>query len=381
MNRGQQFAVGMEINVRQRGVCGMESKMKKKIALVMAAMLAAGVLGGCGSKDANKTDDSTVLKDMAVEQYVTLGEYKGLEVAVDAPVVDQSQVDALVKSAYSQYVTSENGGITDRAVEVGDTVNIDYEGKKDGIAFQGGTAQGYNLTIGSGQFIDGFEDGLVGVMPGDTVDLDLTFPEVYQSADLAGQAVVFTVTVNYIVSDEMNDDVIAAMGIDGVNTVDEFRQYANDYLESNLKYNYDSQVQNEVMNAFMANCVFSEVPEKLAANYEAVIRDNVMQQAESYGMEAETYVQQAYNEDLETWVKESATEAAKQNIAFQAVANAENLGVDDEELNTTMQEYATNAGYETVEEFIGDNSIEDYRDYLMYQKVMDFLVQNAVVNN
>lgn len=356
--------------------------MKKKIALVMAAMLAAGVLGGCGNKDANKTDDSTVLKDMAVEQYVTLGEYKGLEVTVDAPVVDQSQVDALVSSAYSQYVTADDGGITDRAVEVGDTVNIDYEGKKDGVAFQGGTAQGYNLTIGSGQFIDGFEDGLVGVMPGETVDLNLTFPEVYkQSSDLAGQAVVFTVTVNYIVSTEMSDDVIVSMGIDGVSTVDEFRQYAYDYVESNLKYNYDSQVQNEVMNAFMANCVFSEVPAKLAENYEAVIRDNVMQQAESYGMEAETYVQQAYNEDLETWVKESATEAAKQNIAFQAVANAENLGVDDEELNTTMQEYATNAGYETVEEFIGDNSIEDYRDYLMYQKVMDFLVQNAVVNN
>ena len=110
--------------------------MKKKIALVMAAVLAAGVLGGCGNTDKNTTEDGTVLKDMAVEKYVTLGEYKGLEVSVDAPVVDQSQVDSLMSSAYSQYVTKENGGITDRAVEVGDTVNIDYEGKKDGVAFQ-----------------------------------------------------------------------------------------------------------------------------------------------------------------------------------------------------------------------------------------------------
>ena len=92
-------------------------------------------------------------------------------------------------------------------VESGDTVNIDFEGKKDGVAFDGGTSQGYNLTIGSGSFIDGFEDGLIGVNVGDTVDLNLTFPEGYQNADLAGQDVVFTVTVNFICASNSSEMV------------------------------------------------------------------------------------------------------------------------------------------------------------------------------
>ena len=165
-----------------------------------------------------------------VEQYVTLGEYKGLQVTVTEPAVDDATLETELESVYFANVTAENGGITDRAVAEGDTINLDYEGKKDGVAFSGGTAAGASLTIGSGQFIAGFEEGLVGVKPGETVDLDLTFPEEYHSADLAGQAVVFTVTVNYIQPTEMEDSVVAGMGIDNVTNLEELKQNVYDEL-------------------------------------------------------------------------------------------------------------------------------------------------------
>ena len=349
--------------------------MKKKKISILAAALTTVMLTGCGNLSAQP------LRDMAVEKYVTLGNYKELQVTVDPISVDDSEVEMLANNAYYSYVTVETGGITDRAVEVGDTVNIDYVGKKDGVAFDGGTAQGYNLTIGSGQFIDGFEDGLIGVMPGETVDLDLSFPENYGSADLAGQAVVFTVTANFIVPDSMeNDTVVETMGIDGVNTVEELRQYAYDYLYSNAEYTYNVSLENAVLNEFMNSCIFKELPKAIIDKYQEMAREGITQQAASYGMDADTFAQMANGTDLDTFVSEYSVEAAKQDFALQAVANLENLNMDDEELNATLLEYANNAGFDTIEEFIGEDSIEDYRDYLVCEKALAFLVENAVVN-
>lgn len=350
--------------------------MKKKLVSILAVLTAVGMMTGCGNSDADKA-----LKDMNVDKYVTLGEYKGLEVSVDPISVADSDVESLMTGAYSNYVTAENGGIVDRAVAVGDTANIDYVGTKDGVAFDGGTAQGSNLTIGSGQFIDGFEDGLVGVMPGETVDLNLTFPENYHSTDLAGQEVVFTVTVNYIVPTDMQDEVVATMGIENVTTVEQLRQYAYDYLYSNAENTYNTRVENAVLDAFMNSCVFNEIPQDVIDKYAEMAKEGIDMQAQSYGMDAETFVSQAYGMEYEAFVEEYSQEASKQDIALQAVANKENLNMSDEELNATLQEYATNAGYETVEEFIGEADPQTYRDYLVCEKVLDFLVENAVVNN
>lgn len=348
--------------------------MNKKAITMLTALLAAGILAGCGS-DADKA-----LKDMNVDKYVTIGEYKGLEVTTDPIVVDDSELQSLVDNVYYNNFKLENGGITDRAVENGDIVNIDYEGKKDGVAFEGGTAQGSILNIGSGQFIDGFEEGLIGVAPGATVDLDLTFPESYGSPELAGQAVVFTVTVNFIVPKEMQDAVVAKIGIEGVGTVEELRQYAYDYLYSNEESSYNSTVQNAVMDAFMQNCVFEEMPQNMVEKYETVARESIAAQAQSYGIDNDTFTNYFYQTDFETFVTTYSAEAVKQDVALQAVANRENLNIDDEELNTTLLEYANNAGYDTVEEYVGDTSLEDYREYLLYEKVLQFLVENANVN-
>jgi len=134
-----------------------------------------------------------------------------MTVTVYKPEAEDEDIEQYINDALLK------GYITDRAVENGDVVNLDYEGKKDGVAFEGGTAKGYDLEIGSGLFIPGFEEKLVGVMPGETVDLDLTFPEGYDEPSLAGQPVVFTVTVNGIAESisyaDVTDADLARLGL------------------------------------------------------------------------------------------------------------------------------------------------------------------------
>ena len=154
---------------------------KRLIAAATVCALAVSVIG-CGSNSGSVNK----IRSYDVEKYVTLGDYDGMEVEVagDFEVSDEDVVD-YINGMLSYYPSYED---TDKqTVEDGDCVNIDYEGKKDGVAFDGGTAQGYVLEIGSGTFIDGFEDGVIGMKTGETKDLNLKFPDSYQSTDLAGK--------------------------------------------------------------------------------------------------------------------------------------------------------------------------------------------------
>ena len=161
--------------------------MKKKLAMLVAGTLAASMLlSGCSSNDASN-------------DYVTVGGYKGIEVDdVEEPAeVTDDDVNNYIEAVRNQYATSEQ--ITDRGVIAGDTVNIDFVGKIDGEAFDKGSAEGYDLQIGSGSFIDGFEDSIIGHTPGETFDWNGKFPDDYSNnPDLAGKDVTFTITVNYI---------------------------------------------------------------------------------------------------------------------------------------------------------------------------------------
>lgn len=356
--------------------------MKKKLIALITAALVTGVFAGCG-----KSGD-VALKDMDVDKYVTLGEYKGLEVSMTPVKVDDEELEYYMNDFYIGGIAYARGveiddGITDRAVETGDTVYIDYVGKKDGVAFDGGTAEGFYLNIGSGQFIDGFEEGLVGVMPGDTVDLNLTFPESYDNAELAGADVVFTVTVNYIHPEGYKDELIqaftSAVGMTDITNTEEMRQYIYDYLYNSKQQEYDYYLSREVMNAFMNICEFGEIPQEFVEKYENAARSSVESGAEASGMTEDTYAQYYYGCTLDELI-ESIPETVKENIAFQAVANRENLNISDEELNETLLSYAQSYGYSTVEEYVGENSLEDYREYFMKNKVLTFLTDNAVIN-
>lgn len=349
--------------------------MKKKLIGALAAVMVAGMLSGCGE------EETTVLKDMDVDKYVTLGEYKGLPVNVETINVTQEDIDTWVDQVYFNALEPGFGGITDRAVKEGDTISIDYVGKENGVAFSGGTASGQSLTIGSGMFIDGFEEGLIGVVPGETVDLNLTFPENYHSADMAGKAVVFTVTVNFIVPEEKDDNLIAMMGMEDVYTEEDLIDFAESYLNAYAEQTNSSNIRNAVMDAFMQTCVFSEVPENYVEKHATATRNTITLEAANTGTDVDTFTNYYYGMDMETYIATYTEPTAKLYIALQAVANKENLNVTDEELDAVLLEQSQAAGYETIEDYIGDSSKEDLREYVMYDKVWKFLADNAVVKN
>jgi len=377
--------------------------MKKKLVCMLAGMLAVGMLSGCGADGAG--EESTVAENSVVQsdenvasseatdiassvvaldaaKYVTLGDYKGLAVTVAPASVDDATLESQMESKYFSYVTAENGGITDRAVAEGDTVIIDYEGKKDGVAFAGGTAQGQSLAIGSGQFIAGFEEGLVGVMPGDTVDLNLTFPTEYHSADLAGQAVVFTVTVHYIMPTEMDEAIIAKMGIPGVSNLEDLKQSVYDELLAQAEASYATEVEYKVVEALVNNCTFTELPAEEVERCVANVKTNIEMNASYYGLDGATMAAYFYGAtDYDAFLQEQGENGLKQELAIQAVADNENLNVTDEELDAMLLETAQMYGLSSVEELIGETDKNEYRSYLLYDKVSTFLVENAAVSN
>lgn len=319
------------------------------------------------------------LSGINVADYVTLGEYKGVEVSVDAPVVTDEYLDSYIDYVLqSNMVTTE---ITDRPVEEGDIVNIDYEGKIDGVAFDGGTAQGYDLTIGSGTFIDGFEDGLIGAETGETVDVNVTFPENYQGEEVAGKDAVFTVTVNSISVEtlpELTDEFVQGLDV-GVNTVEEYRQYAYDLLMEEEQATHDSNAEIAVLEAVMAGSQIQDPPEDMTNRYYNRIIDNMTYYASLYGYDLETFLSmQGTSEDA---IRESAVQAGQEIIVMQAIADAEGLSVTNEELDAEIETNAGSLGYDDVEEYRASLDVEGYREYMMSEKVLNFLLENAVVTD
>lgn len=348
----------------------------RKIACgAVSVLLAAGLLVGCGS------EEDLPLAQLNTDKYVTVGDYRNLTVSVTQPKADDEYTEQVMLSVYINSISADNGGIKDRTVEVGDTVNIDYVGKMDGEPFANGADTGALLTIGSGQFIDGFEDGLIGVMPGDTVDLEISFPDpYYNNLDLSGQPVVFTVTVNFILPvvegiEDMQDEVVPALEIEGVSTVEEFRQYVFEYLDEL----YTSSVQSAVIQQLLAQCEFKSLPEHLLEQSKESLNINLLNAIAEAGITADEFAY--YNGmTISEYVETYAPAGVKQRLAFQAVANKEGLTVDDEELQDKMEEYAADNGYGSVEQLIAENSLEDLRNYFMSLKVLDLLVENAQVN-
>ena len=312
-----------------------------------------------------------------------------MAVSLTKPTVTDTDVDSYITSILSSYGGKEEFAIMDRAVEEGDTVNINYSGKLDGVAFEGGTddsEEGTNLGIGSNTFIDGFEEGLIGVMPGETVDLNLTFPENYSSEDLAGKETVFTVTVNGIAPtlDDLTDEMAAKLNEETA-TVAAYKESVlamlTEEAETEFESSYDSYVEDALIQKLVEECTYAELPEEVVTKYKTSIENSMAQSAAMYGMDLESYVAAAYGVSYEEFENEMVTWAensAKQAMAFQAIANRESLNIDDAKLTEELEVYAQNYGYESADE-LGADVAEDYREYLMFMSVMDYLKENAQV--
>ena len=349
--------------------------MKRLAAIMMTVSMMAAALTGCGASEDN-------LSSIDLEKYVTsLGEYKGLELSAAKTEVTDEYIESYIDYMLMNY--PELVEVTDRAVALGDVVNIDYVGKKDGVAFEGGTAQGYELAIGSGTFIEGFEDGLVGANKGDVVDLNLTFPEEYHSEELAGADVVFTVTVNSIneqKTPELTDEFVKQFECE---TVDEFRESVKISLEDSANATYTNELQTQVIDILTANCEFSdELPEELYNYYKGQITANFENYATQYGVDLETFVTSYYGTTMDEFnaqIEDGAASSTRQAMACALIAQKEGIEVTDEELNTKIEENYANFVYESVDAYKEAENEEDYRDYLLTGKVLNFLVENAVV--
>lgn len=347
--------------------------MKKKIAILLCTLLTAGALGGCGN-------EGEVLSELKTEKYVTLGEYKGMEVAMP----DRATIVEEYKQNYINYELSNHAEWVpikeERPAQLGDMVNIDYEGKKDGVAFEGGTSAGFDLELGSHSFIDGFEDGLVGVKAGETKDLNLTFPEEYHAPELAGAAVVFTVTVNSIMEKrlpELTDAFVQELGGD-YSTVEEFEAYVTESAEQT----YEDNLEAQLVNTLMAACTFEEPPKAMVDQYYDRAVGKLSRVAAASGMSLETLLTTYYGttmEDFEAEARAGAVISCQEAIMMQAVANAEGITVSQEEIDAALEEAAAANNYASVAALKADMGDDNYEDYVMCDKVLEVLKEQAVI--
>lgn len=329
-----------------------------------------------GSMDVATAEIKT--EDYVADSTVELGDYEGIELKVSEVVVTDEDVDEQIKQ-----VLEANAEYTevDRAAKEGDQVNIDYSGKKDGIAFDGGTAEGFDLTLGSHSFIDGFEEGLVGTKAGDKKALDLTFPESYHAEDLAGQAVVFDVTVNAVkekVLPELNEEFIAKVSPD-TPTVEEYRESVRKTLvetaeNTNLSREYQDVIAHlkEVSKVVPATKLVDDL-------YNQQINRAIIT-ASNYGLDLGSYVSYVYGMDEDGFKSELRSECqdmAEVRLLYNAVAEKEGITVEDQDL----EEVAVSLGYESYAAMIEQAQVSEelVKNEALGRKVLDTIIEKANV--
>ncbi len=305
--------------------------------------------------------------------YVKVGEYKGLQVVLEPIEIAADDIETAVNGE----IVARELYDTEGTVEDGDVVNIDYEGKKDGVAFDGGTAAGYDLEIGSGTFIDGFEEGLIGVSAGEETTLALTFPEDYQSEELAGQDVEFTVKVNFIMP-ELTDDLASSLSDGAYSTAEDYRGSIREKLEEEER---DNQVNVELMTQLYNTCEITGFPEDVV-DYSVSSMENVYRElADLNGMEYGELIE-AYGMTEETFhdaVVENVQQSLQQEMILSAVAETEGIEITPEEYQQGCEQYTETYGYDSVEEFQSEFDEETVMASLLMDKTLKFVYDNAVI--
>lgn len=354
------------------GLCGAAALM----------MFATGCSGQKSAKDASQAESTAEgetpaeMEEYVAEGSITLGEYKGIPVTVTEPTVTDEEVDAQIQqllNSSAEYLE------VDREAQLGDQVNIDYKGMKDGVAFDGGTAEGYDLVLGSNSFIDGFESGLVGAKKGEEVTLNLTFPDPYQNnPDLAGQAVVFEVKVNNVKEKtvpELTDDFVAKVSPED-GTVEKLRENMKAFILEQKQYQIDNQRNTDILNAVIDKSEIVCATDDVDKNYETQVQ-YYTNQASMYGLDLATYasLMGMDEEGLKSELRNVARDMTKQEMLLKEIASRENITVTDEDREALAERY----GYDSLESFLETADKEIVDDTALMQKTLDFLVENAEI--
>lgn len=316
---------------------------------------------------------------VAVKPEVELGAYKGIEVEKRAYNVTDDEVDAAIAQLQEGVARMVD---VDRPVENGDTVNLDYSGSVDGVKFDGGTAQGQTLTIGSGQFIPGFEEQMVGMAVGEEKDIEVTFPEEYHAENLAGKKAVFAVKVNGIQVKELPilDDEFAK-DVSEYDTLEALRDAKRQELLEQAEKNAKIQKENDVVRKAVENATV-EVPDAMVERQIDSFLQDMGYRLQMQGISLEDYLKYTNTEisALRDQYRADAALRVKSQLVLEAISKAEAIEATPEEIGDKVAEYAKQFGNMTVEDFEKNLQADDrqyFADQVVVEKTLALLVENA----
>lgn len=375
--------------------------MKKRLISVLLAGVMITSFSGCVVEE-NKTDSAqsqSVKIEYNVNDYVTLGDYKGIEITLNG---DYEYTDEGFDEYLSTCIANSNLFVPDdtqTVVAEDSIVNVDYVGSQDGVAFEGGSAEDQTLDIANncaagsgGGYISGFTSGLVGYSVGDEVAYEVTFPESYpNNEDLAGQTVIFTFNINYIAKqvetkDDLTDEIVSENY--GYDTVDALVEELKNSYKSTLESNLESDKETAVLNTLINNNTVSEVPEDLLqARVDVELNIDNRQCQNQFNTSFKEYLESAgYNyDDILEQIRSSAEEDTKTRLILQAIAEAEGIEVDETGYNEFVNDYCSQYGYTDLETLYSDCTVTGYdgkryfQFYYLTEKALDYCVDNAVV--
>ncbi len=322
----------------------------------------------------------------ASNEYVSVGGYKGIEVEdIEEPEeIDDEKVDEYIQAVLSQYSTQEE--IKEGEVKSGDTVNIDFAGKMDGEEFDGGSSEGFNLEIGSGSFIPGFEDSIIGHKPGESFEWNGNFPDPYtRNPDFSGKDVTFTITLNYICGEtilpELTDDFVQTVSEES-KTVAEYKKEITKQLTDTGTADFDAQLQEAAWQAVLEKAEIKGYPDGELEKVKEQLMDPYKEAAEAEEIELKDFLQQYYGlneEEFEKQAEDAAKDSIKQKLVAQIIAEQEKLAPSDAELEKEYETLAEDYGFEDVDSMkkaAGDEEI--LKDIIIQNRVREFLAENAV---
>ncbi|ENG4425655.1 trigger factor [Listeria monocytogenes] len=317
--------------------------------------------------------------EVTVKPEVKLGDYKGLEVEKRETELTTEELEAELKQLQerqAELVVKE-----DAPAENGDTVILDFEGFKDGVAFEGGQAENHSLELGSGQFIPGFEEKLVGLKAGDEADIELTFPEEYHAEDLAGQPVVFKVKLHEIKTKEVPalDDELAKDIDEEVETLDELKEKISKRLQEAKEESVAQAKQEEVIAKAVENAEV-DIPHAMVHHEADHLMNHFAQDLQAQGLTPELYYQFTgqTEEAMHAQMEKDAEKRVKMNLVLEAIAEAENIEPTEEAIDEEISTLAEKYGMEkdAVRAALGDMS--ELKSDLKIRKAIDVLLDTAV---
>lgn len=370
-------------------------KYRKILFLLFALVISIILLAGCNSKEEESEEDYLHLYSKGIDEngfwkgikaldYIKDFEYEGIAIPSEVYEVTEERLQYQIDTLMSGYIARNK--ITDRAIADGDTVNIDYEGKVDGVVFEGGSTMevGVDVIIGKTNderdaqdtlsFLDGFLEELIGHMPGETINIEVTFPDDYYEEQLRGKTAVFTTTINYIVEREELTDAFVAEHLsesDGWTTIEEMRAGMRAQIQKNL-------VRQYIMQYLATKVSAKSVPDSLVKYQEKILLNDYQELADYNGIELEEYLKTVEGfsgiEECMEEAQDSLIENATYTLVVQAVAEDVGISVTDEDIENYFSEHLWSSDVSTQTDYYG---LPYVKQGVLGQKVVDYIAENA----